>query len=133
MKGFDPTPIDCISHSCEWSFDLDTTTASCNQGSGDCIPFHLLELVGSADNDDEIMELTNHINKLVDKANKNPLRKGFKVTLILYENDGQQSIFLKWVDHNGDVLPGKNVVTGKDKPEVVARALGVKGLTGKEE
>lgn len=124
-----PFSRDCTAHSCEWSFIEDSQRTTCNEGSGDCIPFYLYELVQSPNNNIEIIELTKKIDMLVAEANLYPPQPGMKISLIIYEG----KLFLQWINHSEVVPTGAKVVTGKDSPEAVARALGVKGLTAKKE
>jgi hypothetical protein len=96
----------------------------CIHGSPECVPFNLLEAQLSDFHNQDLSEATRKIKQIVAEIPEHPA--GHKLSLLIIRKGSKRGVLLAWVNHGEEVPDGaQNVVTGKDSPEVIARALGL--------
>ncbi|HVQ37866.1 MAG TPA: hypothetical protein VMS31_10060 [Pyrinomonadaceae bacterium] len=118
------SPTDCLGETCQWSTPANPTGGQgnpiCEPGNGGCSPATLLEANESGFHDQQLVEATRKIKRVLAKIPPDPA--GRKLSFC----HTKMGTVLAWVQHGGKAK-GKRV-TANDDDATVAKALGLKGV-----
>ena len=123
-----PGTLDCSGDSCQWSAPKGGPTGTmgthinpiCEAGSGGCSPATILEAEESGFHDQQLVEATRKIRRILAKIPADPA--GRKLSFC----HTKMGTLLAWVQHGGKATGRR--VTAKDDNATVAKALKLKGV-----
>lgn len=125
---------DCTTTTCDWGVyqaegENSVPYLGCVPGSGDCMPFNLLEADPDDSRSDPLIEAVKQMKAIANALT--PPGDKYKLSLVNLKPEkfgAEAGLVLAWVWHGENPPPGAehNVVNGKSSPEAIAQALGLK-------